>query len=146
MDFTVPFHTTQLWALVHRKYAAGMTNLKDLAEKPDGPTVGALANGATNHFLTTSQHETARKLSAKLRTENMANSNQEGFERVAKGDTPFAYIGESDSIQYYLRLNKNDNLIVLKDKEEMHPRHYGIALPKGSPYLGKFNAAIQKYH
>lgn len=146
VDFTTPFRVVQLAALINRKHSAGLTNLKDLAITSNGPSVGVKEHGATHGFLYTSQHQTAVKLDAKIMADpgkNLLGTKAEGYRRVSKGDTPFAFIGESDQMRTYAQTHPE--VVVLEDQEKLYPRHLGIALQKGSPYLAKFNIAIAKW-
>ncbi len=162
IDFTEPFLENQLSAIVRRDDAGTLRTLEDLVtanelhrselirgthHQASLPTAGIIAygtyrTGSTFFHLSRSRDPVAvRMYNWMLRHPGaLVSSAKEGFDRVNAGR--YAFIVESTFAEYLTGLYCN--LTTLYDTRRLYSRQFAIALPKGSPHLGAFNAAIRE--
>ncbi|KAF2363440.1 Ionotropic glutamate receptor [Trinorchestia longiramus] len=102
---------------------------------------GSLQGGSTWNFFSTSKVPTYQKMFSFMESQRPSvytSSNQEGVDRVLRGDGQYAFLMESSSIDYVTerdcRLTRVGGLLDAKG--------YGIALPSGSPYRALVNDAL----
>ncbi|XP_047738082.1 glutamate receptor ionotropic, kainate 2 [Hyalella azteca] len=102
---------------------------------------GSLYGGSTWNFFSTSKVPTYQKMFAFMESQRPSvytSSNQEGVDRVLRGNGQYAFLMESSSIEYVTerdcRLTQVGGLLDAKG--------YGIALPSGSPYRALVNDAV----
>ena len=140
IDFTVPFYTTGLQALIKKSDAGNMTSLEDLANQ-DAIVVGAPKFGSTPEYLRTSNESSHRKLWEKMDKScpsSLMLSTSDGLEKVKAGG--FAYITDSLTLEH--EVNNSCDLQTLGDV--FAERSFGIGLPKGSPYTAIFSKVLLK--
>ncbi|KAF7490354.1 putative glutamate receptor [Sarcoptes scabiei] len=156
VDFTEPFLENQLAAIIRRDDAVGLRTLEDLVtlneinHRPDIPpterrgllTYGTYRTGATYYHLSKNKDPIAKKIYEWMfrNPDALVTSAKEGFDRVNVGH--YAFIVESTFAEYLTGIYCN--LTMLYDTRSLYPRRFGIALPKGSPYVQEFNKAIRE--
>lgn len=149
VEFTTPFMTLQLAALIRREDAANISTLADLVKKnekidsiEEKLSYGSITSGATIYQLSKSTDPVGQSIFNWLQAhpKSMVNSMSLGLEHVNKGK--YALIVESTFAEFMA--GQNCNLTILKDDRGLYQREYAIALPKGSQWLEPFNKAIKE--
>ena len=153
VTFSTPFISTHLAALVRKvdvprsvktiedlvKFNAGKPS--SLEESPDRVAYGSFTSGATTFKLSQATDEVGGAIYRWLQAHPsfMVPSMKRGLEKVKAGR--YAFIVESTFAEHLA--GQDCNLTVLADSGKLYERHFAIALPKDSPLVGDFNAAIE---
>ena len=149
VDFTEPFITNQLAAIVQREDVQGLVTLEDLVNKNeqvknsgDEVAYGSITSGATIYKLSKTTDKVGKSIFDWLQAnpKSMVNSMKLGLEKVQQGK--YALIVESTYAEYIT--GQNCNLTILNDNRSLYSREFAIALQKESPYLEPFNKAIRE--
>lgn len=102
---------------------------------------GSKAGGSTYNFFRDSKIQTYQRMWAAMsnaRPSVFTLTNDDGVERVSKGDGQYAFLMESSTIEYEIE-RKCD---LMQVGGLLDSKSYGIALPPGSPYTGPISSAI----
>ena len=115
---------------------------------------GVLRSGSTYAKLKDSNDTVGRNIFNHIESNHASSllkTYSDGIKRV-KNNGGLAVIGEHYFLSYIadnhnqIQDNCNNQLIVLPDSTKcLYKREYGIALPKGSPYMQLFNEAIRQF-
>merc|ERR1719427_2208326 len=139
VDFTHPFLFSGL-SILYSSHGQKIESLEDLASL-DSVKVGSYCCGSTNAYFRGSILELNQRINAKMiRDDAMMRSNQAGMERVLEEKGGYAFIMEAPSLEYQIARNCDLTQI----GKVFSKRGYGLALPKGSPYLEEMNVMILK--
>lgn len=150
VDFTEPFMTSHLAALVRSKDAQGYCTLGDLvrasfalpADSPQRFAFSTITNGAINSALRHTRNPVGMQISRWIEEHPtyQVRSYSEGHERAEAG--LFALLMYSSTAEFVA--GSRCNLTVLQDDQEIYDTQFAIALPKGSSYLEPFSRAIRE--
>jgi len=138
VDFSHPFMYAGLGLLAHR--GATFNSLQEVADD-DTISIGSFCCGSTAAAFRNASLPLYQRIWAKMQQPGvMANSNDEGTDKVLAGGGKYVYIMESPQLQYKQARNcqlKRVGDLFLK-------RSYGIAVAPGSPYRELLSREILK--
>ncbi|CAH1104297.1 unnamed protein product [Psylliodes chrysocephalus] len=105
-----------------------------------GIKFGALKNGATEEFFKNSKSEIYQEVATYMKEhpDQMVDNTLDGIEKALNGN--YAFFMESATIEYTIRRHCN----MTSYGGLLDSKGFGIAVRKGTPYLGILNKAITK--
>lgn len=147
VQFTRPFLTFSISAIVQRKYAHNLANIDDLAVKTStrNLTIGTYRNGNTMNTMSRLKQSirNIRWLYTRMLSNesNLVSSSAQALDKVVH--EPFAFVQEEPKNMYWAK--KNCALKVLPDQNAYYVGQYGIAFHhQADPNLvGAFNRSIE---
>ncbi|XP_054161191.1 glutamate receptor ionotropic, kainate glr-3-like [Oppia nitens] len=144
VNFTEPFMTTSLAAIVHRKHADHILSFVDLYHQSE-VKYGVIDNSATALFFHNSRDDILRKMYVQMTQHpfGFVATKEEGLKMV--NESNYALITESVTLEYLS--NIQCDLVIVNDTNSDFrdfQRHYAIGLRRGSQYLNAFNFAIDE--
>uniref|UniRef100_A0A0A9XVL7 Glutamate receptor 1 n=3 Tax=Lygus hesperus TaxID=30085 RepID=A0A0A9XVL7_LYGHE len=128
--------------LTMERMEATITNVEALAMQ-NKIKYGGLAGGSTLNFFKDSNNSLYQKMWSVMesaRPSVFTKSNDEGVERVLKGNRQYAFFMESTSIEY--QMAKHCELMQVGGT--LDSKGYGIAMPFNSPYRIAISGAVLK--
>ncbi|XP_052810419.1 glutamate receptor ionotropic, kainate 2-like isoform X2 [Mya arenaria] len=132
-------YTANLTAfLTVSRMEVSIKNADDLS-KQSNIMYGTLKSGSTRGFFQNSNLSTYKRMNSYFEANAdkvLVNNNGEGFKRVMEEN--YAYIAESTTIDY--KIQRNCELMQIGSN--LDSKGYGIAAPKGSPFIGHISREI----
>ncbi|XP_052237251.1 glutamate receptor ionotropic, kainate 2-like isoform X4 [Dreissena polymorpha] len=138
----VSSYTANLAAhLTIRRLEAPIKSAADLSQQT-AIKYGTLKAGATRNFFKNSNLTVFKRMNAYMEANAdsiLVDSNKDGFERVVKSN--YAFLAESTSIDYQIQRNCD----LMQIGSDLDTKGYGIAAPKGSPWIGLISREIVRF-
>ncbi|XP_037026038.1 glutamate receptor ionotropic, kainate 2-like [Bradysia coprophila] len=128
--------------LTMERMEASIESAEDLA-KQSKIKYGGVKDGSTMAFFKKSNFSTYQRMWAAMESAEpsvFAQNNEEGVDRVKRGNRMYAFLMESTLIEYHS--NRNCNLTQVGGL--LDSKGYGIAMPVNSPYRSLISEAVLK--
>lgn len=120
-------YTANLAAFLTKEQMEASVKNADELSKQTSIQYGAVTGGSTLSFFQKSNYSTYQKMYAVMESNPsvFVRHNDEGVDRVARGNHKYAFLCESSTIEY--EVNRNCNLTQVGGL--LDSKHYGIAMP-----------------
>ncbi|KAG4075844.1 hypothetical protein HA402_003670 [Bradysia odoriphaga] len=128
--------------LTMERMEASIESAEDLA-KQSKIKYGGVKDGSTMAFFKKSNFSTYQRMWAAMESAEpsvFVENNEEGVDRVRRGNRMYAFLMESTLIEYHS--NRNCNLTQVGGL--LDSKGYGIAMPVNSPYRSLISEAVLK--